>query len=88
MTTGNLGVGWEGSQTEGQEPGESGNKQWYDSEERMNWVRNVFSIIWDVLYYKIKNHYLHFFLLSVAFGVAHQAVEEVSPGGDTILVQG
>ena len=28
------------------------------------------------------------FSLSVAFGVAHQAVEEVSPGGDTILVQG
>lgn len=54
----------------------------------MNWVRNVFSIILDVLYYKIKNHYLHFFSLSVAFGVAHQAVEEVSPGGDTILVQG
>ena len=58
MTTGNLGVGWEGSQTEGQEPG---HKQWYDSGERMNWVRNVFSIIWDVLYYKIKNQYLYFF---------------------------
>ena len=43
---------------------------------------------WDVLYSKIKNQYLHFFSLSVAFGVAHQAVEEVSPGGDTILVQG
>ena len=31
MTTGNLGVRWEGSQTEGQEPGQNGNKQWYDT---------------------------------------------------------
>ena len=29
-----------------------------------------------------------YFSLVVAFGVAHQAVEEVSPSGDTILVQG
>ena len=27
-------------------------------------------------------------LISLAFGVAHQAVEEVNPGGDTVLVQG
>jgi len=53
----------------------------------MNWVRNVFSIIWDVLYHKKKSIFT-LFLLSVAFGVAHQAVEEVSPRGDTILVQG
>lgn len=30
-------------------------------------------------------YFLYFFL---AFGVAHQAVEEVDPTGDTILVQG
>ncbi len=29
-----------------------------------------------------------YFSLFLAFGVAHQAVEEVSPSGDTILVQG
>lgn len=63
MTTGNLGVGWEGSETEGQEPGQNGNKQWYDSGERMNWVRNVFSIIWDVLYYKKINIYIFFHCL-------------------------
>ena len=29
-----------------------------------------------------------YFSSFLAFGVAHQAVEEVSPSGDTILVQG
>lgn len=29
-----------------------------------------------------------FFIFFLAFGVAHQAVEEVDPSGDTILVQG
>ena len=29
-----------------------------------------------------------FSLFFLAFGVAHQAVEEVDPTGDTILVQG
>ena len=28
------------------------------------------------------------FGLFLAFGVAHQAVEEVDPSGDTILIQG
>lgn len=48
----------------------------------------MFLVLFGMSYITQKNQYLHFFLLSVAFGVAHQAVEEVSPRGDTILVQG
>ena len=33
-------------------------------------------------------HWVQMFPLFLAFGVAHQAVEEVNPSRDTILVQG
>ena len=50
-------------------------------------MKNVSRIIWDVFvhYVPVKKF---LFSLPLAFGVAHQAVEEVNPGGDTILVQG